>query len=134
MKKTLHLPLKEVWYRMIQSGEKPEEYREINLYWFRRLLWCYVEIESWLEMDAVLEDFRNGRNIEEHFRDYRLAFRFNSGSQGDYTHALFTLGYPKRDDEDKNMLKEIKEIVIAQGNPAWGAEQGKYYFVIRLKQ
>lgn len=35
--KTLYLPLKKKWYEMIESGEKPEEYRENKLYWCRRL-------------------------------------------------------------------------------------------------
>lgn len=34
---TLYLPLKKKWYKMIESGEKPEEYRENKLYWCKRL-------------------------------------------------------------------------------------------------
>lgn len=33
----LHLVLKGKWYRMIESGEKPEEYRDITEYWQTRL-------------------------------------------------------------------------------------------------
>lgn len=35
--KILYLPLKAKWYNMIDSGEKPEEYRENKLYWCKRL-------------------------------------------------------------------------------------------------
>lgn len=35
---TLYLPLKKEWYNMIESGEKKEEYREINNYWKSRLM------------------------------------------------------------------------------------------------
>lgn len=35
---TLHLILKRKWYEMIESGEKPEEYRENKPYWQKRLL------------------------------------------------------------------------------------------------
>lgn len=35
--KTLHLPLKAKWYKMQESGEKTEEYREITPYWYKRL-------------------------------------------------------------------------------------------------
>ena len=35
--KILYLPLKKKWYEMIESGEKPEEYREDKRYWRRRL-------------------------------------------------------------------------------------------------
>lgn len=36
--KTLDLHLKKRWYQMIESGEKPEEYREIKPYWEKRLI------------------------------------------------------------------------------------------------
>lgn len=35
---TLYLPLKKEWYKMIESGEKREEYREIKNYWKSRLM------------------------------------------------------------------------------------------------
>ena len=35
----LHLPVKARWYDMQESGEKPEEYREITPYWVKRLGW-----------------------------------------------------------------------------------------------
>lgn len=36
--KTLHLPLKGVYFDMIRDRQKPEEYRLFNDYWQRRLL------------------------------------------------------------------------------------------------
>ena len=36
--KILHLPLKAKWYEMQESGEKTEEYREYNNYWYKRLI------------------------------------------------------------------------------------------------
>lgn len=33
----LELVLKEKWYRMIESGEKKEEYRDIKNYWWKRI-------------------------------------------------------------------------------------------------
>ena len=35
--KTLFLPLKSIWYNMISSGEKQEEYREIKPHWIKRI-------------------------------------------------------------------------------------------------
>ena len=35
--KILYLPLKKKWYEMIESGVKPEEYRDIKPYWCKRL-------------------------------------------------------------------------------------------------
>lgn len=37
MDKILHLHLKAVWFNMIESGEKKEEYRENNDYYFNRI-------------------------------------------------------------------------------------------------
>ena len=34
----LQLVLKEKWFRMIESGEKLEEYRDIKPYWWKRIL------------------------------------------------------------------------------------------------
>ena len=50
--KVLHLTLKKKWFDMIASGEKREEYREIKLYWNRRL--------NNKKFDAI--QFRNGYN------------------------------------------------------------------------
>ena len=36
----LDLPLMAVWFLMIESGEKKEEYREIKPYWIKRLKCC----------------------------------------------------------------------------------------------
>ena len=37
--KILDLPLKKEWFKMIESGEKTEEYRQIKSYWIERLTW-----------------------------------------------------------------------------------------------
>jgi hypothetical protein len=36
----LCLTLKKKWFDMIASGEKKEEYREIKMYWWKRLVQC----------------------------------------------------------------------------------------------
>lgn len=41
MTETLDLVLKGVWYDMIDSGEKKEEYREIKPYWKKRFRRCF---------------------------------------------------------------------------------------------
>lgn len=35
--KTLYLPLKSIWYNMIESGIKKEEYRDITPHWTKRI-------------------------------------------------------------------------------------------------
>lgn len=116
--RTLHLPLKEKWYRMTESGEKPEEYREINHYWAKRILKDYP-ITWRFNMTMCIE----AGNFE----------MFYGKTFGGWDAAHLTLGYPKADDTSRNMTKEIKEIVIGKGNPEWGATEGKDYFIIRYK-
>jgi hypothetical protein len=38
MDKKLHLVLKHIWFDMIASGQKLEEYRTINPYWYKRIM------------------------------------------------------------------------------------------------
>ena len=92
---------------MIRSGEKPEEYRNITPYWCKRLL----------GIEYALFSYRNN---------------YQSCNVKGYTHAHFTLGYPRQDDADSHMVKKIKEIMIGTGKPEWGAEPGVEYFVIKL--
>ena len=42
-----------------------------------------------------------------------------------------TLGYPKSTDKEKILKIEHKGIEIRTGNPVWGAEPNKLYFVIK---
>ena len=42
----LDLPLKAIWYDMIESGEKKEEYREHNSYWAKRFYVCYEKLRK----------------------------------------------------------------------------------------
>ena len=47
-RKVLVLPLKEKWYRMIESGIKTEEYRELTPYWCNRILYhCSLGINGY---------------------------------------------------------------------------------------
>lgn len=55
----LHLTLKKKWFDMIASGEKKEEYREINDYWIRRI-------------------HKNGLAGDDEFKDFDIV-RFKNG-------------------------------------------------------
>lgn len=109
-KKVLYLSLKKEWFEMIKSGDKKEEYREINPYWKKRI----TDIESHkFELNTLV---MTGQPIP----------------MKQYTHVHFTLGYPKKDDIERNMTFEIKGIEIGEGKQEWGAEVGRNYFVIKL--
>jgi len=109
-KKVLYLPLKKEWYDMINAGIKTEEYREMTPYWRKRI----TDIESYL------------------FEFNTLIMTGQPVPMKPYTHVHFTLGYPKKDDTERNMTFEIKSIEIDEGKEEWGAIPNKTYFVIKL--
>lgn len=89
--KILHLPLKAKWYKMIESGVKTEEYREIKPYWCKRFT----------GMDKPLFSFR---------------YNYQQSNVKGYTHVKFSYGYTKR-----IMTFEIQSITIGKGKTEWGA-------------
>ena len=97
--KILYLPLKAKWYRMIESGEKPEEYRDATPYWCKRFL-----------------------GVEGLAIAYRLGTR--DVNKAGYTNVQFSLGYPKKGDESRRMTFELKSIKYREGREEWGAEKG----------
>ena len=116
----LQLSLKKQWFELTKSGEKTEDYREITPYWCNRLLLI------------------NNNKISKHYHPCSLAKYLNSGSaiQGILTFKPFslntmTLGYPKSNDSKRILKLEHKGIEIRTGNPKWGAEEGRIYFVIK---
>lgn len=68
---------------------------------------------------------------KEEYRDitpyYDKRLRNADGSFKHYDAVCFHYGY-----SSKTMTFEIKDIVIGEGKPEWGAEKGKKYFVIKL--
>lgn len=109
--KVLDLPLKAKWYEMIACGEKLEEYREIKPYWCKRLAHCDLKLCWWRDQGGLCQ-----------FKDHLEGI-----NRLGYTHVRFRYGYTR-----KTMTFEIKDIVIGDGKPEWGAEKGKEYFVIKL--
>ena len=106
--KTLHLVLKRKWWDMIASGEKKEEYRDICFYWATRLL-C--------------KTLRYNLN---YFIEHHVAL-VGTIPFKDYKNVCFHLGYT-----NVTMTFKIISISVKTGNPEWGAEPNKEYFVISL--
>lgn len=100
--KTLTLPLKKKWFDMIKSGVKKEEYREIKPYWKIRLR----NAQKISQLTTVYSGFKN------------------------FDKVVFTLAYPKADDNEHRLEFNNPHIYIGKGRPEWGAEPGKNYFVI----
>jgi hypothetical protein len=104
----LRLSLKTKWFEMTKAGIKTEDYREINKYWISRLCYNLEHLESLEDLLAV-----GGPKFY------------------DFTTNIMTLGYPKSTDTCRILKLEHKGIEIREGNPEWGAEPGKLYFVIK---
>lgn len=101
--KTLHLTLKKKWFDMIASGEKKEEYRDLNHYWAMRLTLLRHWHPSFTASDLLPREFN------------QIVFA-NGGHFGDV---------PK-------IRLKCTGIEVCEGRPEWGAEPGKKYFVIKL--
>ena len=113
LKLTLKLTLKKEWFDMIASGVKTEEYREIKPHWIRRFYDCRGFSRVKME------------NLDKLIRRY-----FESGKvYNGYKHVEFTNGYGNH---RPRITMEFKYMVIGTGNPDWGAEKNKEYFVIKL--
>ena len=119
--KNLQLSLKNKWFEMTKAGIKTEDYRELTNYWFKRLFNHEMVISS--------------RNLTE--SEVYSAISQNKDlittyvKCNDFSYNIMTLGYPKKTDTDRIIKLEHKGIEIRQGNPEWGAEPGKIYFVIK---
>lgn len=101
--KVLDLVLKTKWYDMIESGEKPEEYRAESPYWVRRL--------TGLNTGFLPFSYRNG---------------YEKINQKGYTHVRLRRAYTKT-----SMLFELNDIVYDYGNASWGAWDEKL-FILKL--
>jgi len=131
--KNLQLQLKKQWFEMTKSGEKTEDYREITEYWAKRLLDINLSqehIEGGVicelieDLNSLNSDKKTHISAEECLYNFDCKFKvFDSNTM--------TLGYPKSTDSSRILKLEHKGIEIREGNPEWGAEKGKLYFVIK---
>lgn len=135
--KVLHLTLVKVWFDMTDSGEKPEEYREITPYWIKRLF-KHPEIFNVLNNGCVDCKFRKDvDNMPACSFDGIKKFSCDIGKfewpETYFKHfdAVFARnGYnPKK---NPSWLRKFVGISIGYGQDKWGAEPGKQYFVIKL--
>lgn len=100
----LQLTLKKEWYKMIASGEKKEEYRDMKPYWKKRLTHSFTE------------------------------FLDNSGetttwNYNNFDYIIFKNGYAKN---SPIMLVECKSILLSFGNKDWGADGITKYYTFKL--
>ena len=122
--KTLHLNLKKKWFDMILSGEKTEEYRDIKLFWFLRLVSSREEIESQV-LDEIICDMKDPKrhaSYSELMNYFNIEFR-------QFDTITFSNGYKKNRPQFEI---ELKKIFISNGYQNWGAVSMENYFVLEL--
>lgn len=119
----LQLPLTKQWFDLTKSGVKTEDYREINLYWFKRLVYRYKDV---LLYKGFHYNQISDKGIYSMCTHPLRMFGFVP-----FEENIMTLGYPKSEDSERILKLEHKGIEIRTGNPEWGAEPDKLYFVIK---
>ena len=132
MERTITLPLKKKWFDMIKSGQKKEEYREITPYWISR----FLKVPKW-KAEHILETpeflLSHDMSVVSNY-EYLERGLINLESKCKNTKLEFTLCYPRKDDNSRRMVFKNPVIRIGRGNPEWGAEPGKPYFVITWEE
>ena len=106
----LRLTLKKKWYDMILSGEKKEEYREIKMYWWHRLVQC-GECYGFLSCDLL------------------PPIKWKMIMAKNFDTIEFKNGYAKN---APTMLVEFKGIEIGNAKPDWSDNWKGKVFVISL--
>lgn len=118
----LQMPLKKKWFEMTKAGIKTEDYREINSFWCTRIL----EFKGQKIKQANFTALFNLNKYQFVIDFIKENYDFRS-----FDSNTITLGYPKSSDAERILKFEHAGIEIRGGNPEWGAEPGKLYFVIK---
>jgi len=128
----LQLSLKKNWFEMTKSGIKTEDYRDLNYYWFVRLVSNYKTTFSRL-MGSYPNEFKETYGKEKLDKAIVDMYNYNNAHYNfkTFTQNTMTLGYPKSTDSERILKLYHKGIEIRTGNPEWGAEPNKLYFVIK---
>ena len=126
----LRLSLKRKWFEMTKAGIKTEDYREINDYWIKRL------VDSVTFFGGRYDSMKNIPIKEAGISNVNLLHVTPDVLKKDiklkkFDTNIMTLGYPKSTDSERIIKFEHKGIEIRTGNPQWGADPKKLYFVIK---
>ncbi len=102
----LTLPIKKKWFEMILTGEKKEEYRERTKYYKGRFFNLFD-----------ITDEYNGKLM-------------NPFEENPEREIMFRNGYSK----DSPSFVAKCTLSVGTGKEEWGAEPGKEYFVLTVKE
>lgn len=122
----LNLPLKREWFDLTDKEIKTEDYREINQYWFKRLVFQYKKVFKYFTGYDWDDDVFRDEGIQHIIKTKQNMFGFK-----DFSINVMKLGYPKNLDNDRIRKFVHLGIEIGKGKEEWGAEKGKDYFIIK---
>ena len=88
---------------------------------------------EWFKMTKAGIKTEDYREITPYWEKRLVCAREYGGRPSFYLFKTntMTLGYPSKTDTDRILKLEHKGIEIRTGNPEWGAEPNKLYFVIK---
>ena len=104
----LTLPIKKKWFCLILKGIKKEEYRDIKPYYTSR--------------------FSKLFGISEQTLLYYANQNYNVEFENSCAYIIFRNGYSKK----SPCFKVYCRLAIKTGNPEWGAEPNKKYYVLKI--
>lgn len=125
MPSCLQLSLIQNWFDMTKSLVKKEDYRELTPFWCNRFL-LYDGKQKTVKWWSFMQNYEGcffRKAIESNIEIGKITFKH-------FDINKMTLGYPKSNDFERIINIEHKGIEIRTGNPDWGAEPNKLYFVI----
>ena len=125
----LYLVLTEHWYDMIESGQKPEEYRANTPYWRKRLMRCYGWDTCCGDCATMIMD--GDRPKWQCFSQPYCKYHSNLPDLYEKDTVTFQRAYAKN---PPRMTFEIKEIAFGKPKPGLCPKEaeGKDLFIIRL--
>ena len=119
------MSLKQKWFDMTKAKIKKEDYREITPYWLKRLFGGFDETDTLDVLNDICYDLKTFEySMEEIWTWLRIKPK-------KFDVNIMTLGYPKATDTDRILTLKHEGIEIRKGNPEWGADPDKRYFVIK---
>ena len=121
--KTLHLNLHKHWFVMTLEKVKMEDYRAINSYWFKRLVFDYKKVYKYytgFDWNWLIKEKQDKKVLE-------ICKTKNIGFKPFDTNTLSN-GYSKTRPQFE---MEHRCITVSTGKKEWGAESDKLYFVIK---
>ena len=115
----LILPIKKRWYDMILSEEKKEEYREIKDYYTTRFMNILRKTHY-----KNPDEGRRSTMMDDFIGECRVNWYCDEPFK-----VMFRNGYSKM---SPFIIAECI-LTVGAGNPDWGAEQGREYYILNIK-